>query len=154
MRAIPNPYKFLLLFLFLLTGACTTQNKHMTTEKDIIQDTYWMLVSMEGEELQAPANTRTAYIRFEEGKDEVNGFTGCNNFFGKYELSGDSVRLSGLGSTKMMCPIIDQENKLMAVLEQVDAYSIADYLLTLYSNGAAVATFRAGNDRGEIITEQ
>lgn len=137
---------YLLLSLSML-GACTTQKKAMTTEKDIIQDTYWMLVSLEGEELQGPTDTRTAYIRFEEGKPDVKGFTGCNNFFGKYELNGDSVRLSKLGSTRMMCPVIEQENKFLSVMERVDAYKIADYLLTLYANGKAIATFRAGNDQ-------
>lgn len=154
MNYIPRLNKIYFLLSLLILGACTAQNKAMTTEKDIIQDTYWMLYSMKGEDLQGPVDTRTAYIRFEEGKDEVKGFTGCNNFFGKYELSGDSVSLSALGSTKMMCPIIEQENKLMDILERVDAYSISDYLLTLYSNGTAVATFRAGNDRGEIVPEQ
>lgn len=136
-----------LLLSLLLLSACTTQKKAMTTEKDIIQDTYWMLVSLEGEEMQGPTDTKTAYIRFEEGKPEVKGFTGCNNFFGKYELNGDNVRLSDLGSTRMMCPAIEHENKFMAVLERVNAYSIADYLLTFYEGRKAIATFRAGNDR-------
>lgn len=154
MTYIPHLNKIYFLLSLLLLGACTAQNKTMTTEKDIIQDTYWMLYSMEGEDLQGPIDTRTAYIRFEEGKDDVKGYTGCNNFFGKYALSGDSVRLSKLGATKMMCPTIEQENQLMGILERVDSYSISDYLLTLYSGGTAVATFRAGNDRGEVVTEQ
>lgn len=130
-----------------MLAACSAKKNAISTDKEVIQETYWMLVSMEGVELQGPTDTRTAYIRFKEGKNEVNGFTGCNNFFGKYELNGDTVRLSDLGSTKMMCPAIEQENRFLAVLERVDAYSIADYLLTLYDGGTAVATFKAGNDQ-------
>lgn len=127
----------------------------MTTETDIIQDSYWMLISLEGEDVQLPSDTRTAYIRFEEGKDDVKGFTGCNDFFGKYELNGENLQISDLGSTRAMCPVIEQEKKFMAILERVGSYSISDYLLTLYDkNGTAIATFRAGNDIGAINAEQ
>lgn len=142
------------LLSLLALGACTAQNKTMTTEADVIQDTYWMLISLEGEDVQAPIDTRTAYIRFEEGKDDVKGYTGCNDFFGKYELDGENLQISDLESSKMMCPAIEQENKLLAILARADSYSISDYLLTLYNNGSAIATFRAGNDVGAIENER
>lgn len=146
--------KFCLLLSILLLGACTAQNTTLTTDNDVIQETYWMLVSLEGEELQGPIDTKTAYIRFREGKDDVNGYSGCNKFFGKYQLDGDNIQISDLGSTKMMCPAIEQENRLLEILERADSYSISDYLLTLYEDGGAIATFRAGNDHGTIENEQ
>lgn len=154
MKSKPHLLKTCFLFSLLLFAACTARIQDMTTEKDIIQDTYWMLVSLEGEDVQGPIDTRTAYVRFEEGKNKVNGYTGCNDFFGNYELNDDKVQLSGIGTTRMMCPGIEQERRLLSVLERTDAYSISDYLLTLYSNGTAIATFRAGNDKGAVENEQ
>lgn len=152
---MPHFLKSSLLLFMLVLEACTAQNKTMTTETDIIQDTYWMLISLEGEDVQFPNDTRTAYIRFEEGEDEVKGFTGCNDFFGKYQLNGENLQISELESTRVMCPIIEQERKFKAILERAKSYSISDYLLTFYDNGGtAIATFRAGNDSGTINNEQ
>lgn len=155
MKLIPHFLRYSFLLFLLALVACTAQNKAMTTEKDIIQDTYWMLISLEGEDVQLPNDTRTAYIRFEEGEDEVKGYTGCNDFFGKYQVNGENLQISELGSTRVMCPVIEQESKLMEILERAGSYSISDYLLTLYDNeGTAIATFRAGNDIGAINNEQ
>lgn len=132
--------------LLLLACSCTVQNTNQTVETDSVLDTYWTLVSLEGQDVQRPQNTQTAFIRFEEGKTSVHGFTGCNRFFGKYELNGQNLALSGLGSTRMACPDMDQENQLMDILSRVDSYRISGEVLTLYANGTAVATFMAGTE--------
>lgn len=110
--------------------------------------------------MQRPQNTQTAFIRFEEGKTRVHGFTGCNRFFGRYEAGEQSLKLSSLGSTRMACPNMDQENKLMDVLSRVDSYRIAGDVLTLYTGDTAVATFMSGTEesidnevRGGIIID-
>nr|WP_304608530.1 META domain-containing protein [Pontibacter anaerobius] len=114
---------------------------------DSILDAYWTLLSLEGQDVQRPQNTQTAFIRFEEGKTRVHGFTGCNRFFGRYEAGEQqSLRLSGLSSTRMACPNMDQENQMMDALSRVDTYRIAGKVLTLYANGTAVATFMAGTE--------
>ncbi|MEJ8755970.1 META domain-containing protein [Pontibacter sp. H259] len=132
--------------LFLLLISCKTATPAQpTAEGDSILDAYWMLMSLEGESPQTPNNTRTAYIRFQENENDVKGFSGCNTFFGKYELSGNSLRLSNLGSTRMMCPIMEQETRMMRVLERVDSYKLSDRILTFYQGNEAIATFRTGN---------
>ena len=139
--------------MLLLASGCTVQNANQTVESDSILDTYWTLLSLEGQDVQRPQNTQTAFVRFEEGKTRVHGFTGCNRFFGRYE-EGDqqSLKLSDLGSTRMACPNMDQENQFMDVLSRVDRYRIAGKMLTLYANGTAVATFMAGTEES-IDTE-
>jgi heat shock protein HslJ len=122
------------------------QNKNIASEADdVIQDAYWMLVSLEGESIQTPADTRTAYIRFEENETDVNGYAGCNKFFGKYALNGDSLQLSDLSTSRMSCPAMQTENKLMEVLRRANTYRISGNVLTLFAEGKAVATFMTGN---------
>ncbi|MBF9252739.1 META domain-containing protein [Pontibacter sp. 172403-2] len=137
------------LLLALFVSACTIKPKDKSSEVYTFKDAYWMLMSIEGQSPQAPNNTHTAYIRFEENENDVHGFTGCNKFFGKYEGNEEqqTLKLSQLGATKMMCPNIELENKLMRVLENVDSYRISDDVLTLYAGGEAVATFMAGTER-------
>ena len=135
------------LLLLLLCNSCTVKKNTLTTETEIIQDAYWVLVSLEGQNVQAPQDTRTAYIRFEENERDVSGFTGCNRFFGNYTLSEQNLQLSNLSSTRVGCANMDVELKMMEVLNRVDSYRIAGDLLTLYEGDKAVATFMTGNLR-------
>ena len=136
------------LLMALLLGSCTVKPKNLASEVNTFKDAYWMLLSKEGQSPQAPNDTRTAYIRFEENDNDVHGFTGCNKFSGKYESDDEqSLKLSGLSSTKMMCSDIDLENRLMRLLQNVDSYRISDNVLTLYTGGKAVATFMTGTQR-------
>lgn len=138
-------YFLILVVLMWLYGCKTASPAQTATETNTILDAYWMLLSLEGESPQVPNNTRTAYLRLQESEKDVKGFSGCNNFFGKYELSGNTLTFSNLGSTRMMCPDMEQETKFMQVLERVSSYSIADRILTLYDGTEAIATFRTGN---------
>lgn len=133
------------MLLPLLQACSTASPKQLAPEVYTILDAYWMLLSLEGQSPQAPNNTRTAYIRLQEGENDLKGFTGCNNLFGKYELNGNSLKFKDLATTRMMCPSIEQENKLLRVLERVDSFRISDKILTLYQGDEAIATFRTGN---------
>ena len=41
-------------------------------------------------------------VQFAED-NSLNGFGGCNSFFGPYELTGDEIKIGPLGSTMMAC---------------------------------------------------
>ncbi|MBD1397123.1 META domain-containing protein [Pontibacter sp. JH31] len=134
------------LILSILLGSCTMSQKNRQYAEGVseLQGSYWMLLSLQGQELQDNPESNTAYLRFEEGSDELKGFTGCNRLMGRYSLSNDNLQLTNLGSTRAMCPIIEQENYLMAILQKVDAFKISGDVLTLFHKNTAVATFRAG----------
>lgn len=144
-----NKQKSLLpvILLLLLCGgsACTIQPKDLAVEKDNIKDAYWVLMSLEGEEVQMLNDTRTAYIRLEENENDVDGFTGCNKISGSYSLEESRLQLSELRTTRMACPTMEEENKLMSVLGRVNNYKISGDLLTLFEGDKAVATFMTGN---------
>ncbi len=56
--------------------------------------------------------------------NSLNGFGGCNSFFGPYELTGDEIKIGPLGSTMMACEKgMTQESAVTAALQQ--AYKIA-----------------------------
>ncbi|WP_347158104.1 META domain-containing protein [Pontibacter chitinilyticus] len=144
--------KFLLaigVLMALLIASCTVKPKNLASEVYTFKDAYWMLMSVEGQSPQAPNNTKTAYIRFEENDNDVHGFTGCNKFSGKYEADPERSKLTmnSLSATEVACPNADTENKLMQVLQNVDSYRISDNILTLYVGNKAVATFMTGTER-------
>lgn len=135
----------MLLLLFLSSG-CTRIPKDQNAEDDSILDAYWTLYSLEGQDVRRPQNTNTAFIRFQENENDLHGFAGCNKFSGKYKLDGEQLRLSELRTTRMACPSMENENKMMDVLRRVDSYKISGRVLTLYASGTAVATFMSGTD--------
>ncbi|WP_299701953.1 META domain-containing protein [uncultured Pontibacter sp.] len=134
----------ILPFLLAACGYVREKNQQFGEGDTVLQGSYWMLLSLQDQQFKDNPETRTAYLRFEEGSDDLKGFTGCNRLMGKYRLSNGSIQLTNLSSSRAMCPIIEQENMLMDVLAKTDTYRISGEVLTLYAQNEAVATFRAG----------
>ncbi|MCO4321052.1 META domain-containing protein [Aliidiomarina quisquiliarum] len=61
---------------------------------------------------------------------EVTGFAGCNNFFGQYQLTGEGIKFSQFGATRMAC-----EPKRM---------DIEDAVFSIFSNANEVTIDAAG----------
>ncbi|GGG20586.1 META domain-containing protein [Pontibacter amylolyticus] len=137
----------LLLFLFLSACNLSEKNRRYGVEGDTeLKSSYWILLSLQDQQFEDNPENQTAYIRFEAGENELTGFTGCNRLMGRYSLSNGSLQLTNLATTRAMCPIIEQENLLMAVLKTVDSYEIAGDVLTLFHQKTAVATFKTGSE--------
>jgi heat shock protein HslJ len=82
----------------------------------------------------------------ETGPGELNGFAGCNNYFGSFETDGNKLTIGDMGSTEMACEeaIMDQEAQYLSALAAADSYSIeGDRLEISYDGGAEVLTFVA-----------
>lgn len=66
----------------------------------------------------------------------VYGNAGCNNFSGKFELSGDEVVIRDLAATLMACEnpsgIMEQEQQYLNLLSQVASGKMIDLQLVLY----------------------
>jgi heat shock protein HslJ len=138
-----------LLALLVIVSACILEKKNQQYSEvegaSLLKGSYWMLVSLQGQELPDDPHSNSAYIRFEEKDNELKGYTGCNRLSGRYQLSDSSLHLTSLSTTRAMCQTIEQENFLMAILKEVDSYRISGEILTLFHRNTAVATFRAGN---------
>ena len=113
-------------------------------EQAELLDTEWRLVRLN--EVPIPLQETVPFVRFAlEGEDRrVTGFSGCNRFFGSYELEGSSLRFSHVGATRMACPdAIVEEQKFLTALTQTTSYQIRGATLELLHDGEVVATFEA-----------
>ena len=62
----------------------------------------------------------------------VNGFAGCNSFFGTFSTIGENeIIIETTGRTMSLCPDIEFEEKFMALLGQVTSYSVLKDELSL-----------------------
>ena len=65
-------------------------------------------------------------MKMDLAEDRVAGKAGCNNYFGSLKPSDEGYRISGIGSTKMMCPnneVMQMEDAFLKMLSQVTGYS-------------------------------
>lgn len=114
-----------------------------------LEGTSWTLTSLvteEGSTNVLPNTTITA--TFINGN--VTGSSGCNRYFGHYELSDQSnVTFTSLGSTVMYCEtpgVMDQETTYMALLQNTAGYTMnADTLSLLNGAGQVQLIFHSVN---------
>ena len=85
----------------------------------------WKLVELNGAPVKANDQDSPSFIEFQKEENKVNGFAGCNNFFGNYELKeGNRISFSKMASTMMACPDLAPEQELFKVFETADNYTI------------------------------
>jgi len=76
----------------------------------------------------------------DDGK--LNGNAGCNNYFGSYTLSGNTISIGTLGTTAMFCGeqgVMDLETTYLGVLPLMNLYTVSGNELTL-SDGSGKIT--------------
>ncbi|QEC51776.1 META domain-containing protein [Anseongella ginsenosidimutans] len=128
--------------LLILQQTCSRNEDY--SHKELL-NTPWELVSINQETIDSALKEPT--LLFEESGSKANGFAGCNQFFGTYSLSADSLSFSGLGSTKMFCEQSQElEGQYLGRLSEVTHFVVSQNgsALTLLSNAVPVLEFKKG----------
>ncbi len=122
---------------------------YVLPENASLEGSEWRLSGIaEGDAISSVWVDAEIYMRLQDG--QVNGYTGCNEFFGSYTLEGETLRFSPPGMTKRACAEErgPRELALVTALEQVAAYRIElNSLVLLAENGRILLTFRLGESR-------
>ena len=109
-----------------------------------LENTYWKLQEIDGEAVTTPKGQREAHMILKPAESRVNGNAGCNNFFGGYELDGETLRFGQTGATMMACPNgMETEQAFLSALGKVDRYEIEGAILRLYQGDTLLAIFEA-----------
>lgn len=90
-----------------------------------------------------------ASIIFSE-EEQLAGNASCNNYFGKYSVSGSNLTLDAAGKTNKMCivaALMEQEARFMDALPAVSSYEILHGILTL-KDESGETIFRAARQSG------
>jgi len=93
----------------------------------------WLLEDLSGSGVLD--NVQATLTFSETGKAEGNG--SCNNFFGPAEISGNTLKLGPLASTRRACPeaVMDQETKYLKALQSAERLEWKDPYLLIYCQG-------------------
>jgi len=110
-------------------GECEPGVTESMPSTDPLSGTDWDLVSY-GD--QIPLMDSKPTLQFIE--DRISGSTGCNNFFGGYELDGDEISIGQMGSTLMACEgLMEQETAILAILQEAVSFSLETDTLTIHT---------------------
>ena len=105
-----------------------------------LENTHWKLIELHSLPGSLPSLTKEAFLLLKDGK--LTGFSGCNNFFGTYSFSGNTIHFSGIGMTKMYCKdAMEVENGLSQALTNADQFRINSNHLELLKNSELLARF-------------
>ncbi len=66
---------------------------------------------------------------------KISGNAGCNNYFANYEVEGNKLSLSAIGSTKMFCGegLMAEETAFLTALEKASSYRISGDSLQIFA---------------------
>lgn len=120
------------LVLLSIISACSFDAKE-PAPSITLANTSWVLKTLDG---KAVTTDRLPTIQFDDTR--MNGYSGCNQFFGNYTSSNDGIfTTSAVGATKMAC--LDDKNALeqqfFAQLEKANKYAVTREQLHLLDNG-------------------
>jgi heat shock protein HslJ len=119
------------LAFLAIVSACSLDTEKTVTPMTL-SGTQWDLKTLSG---QAVKTDKLPSIQFDTSR--MNGYAGCNQFFGNYTGSSDGVfSSSGIGATKMAC-IGDKsalEQQFFAQLAKTSQYAIVLDQLHLLDN--------------------
>lgn len=105
-----------------------------------LKDTAWKLLSYlspDGE-MVAPLPGPAVTLRITD--ERASGFTGCNNYFGPYQLKGDQLTFGPLASTRMAGSDAQnrQESIFLGLLSEVRHFHVVDEQLQLCNEDGKV----------------
>jgi putative lipoprotein len=100
-------------------------------------DKEWKLEYMKSEGMQYGMEDIIPTLNFSnDGK--VNGFAGCNNYFGNYDIDGRTIAFGEIGSTRMHC-------EASMELEQAFMKILSGELRGLFNEGKLILSGDTGN---------
>ncbi len=73
----------------------------------------WEFISISDADSLLKNSERKPYINFHEGESRFSGYAGCNRMMGGYEVAGDSLVLSQVAATRMLCEEMRIEDTLL-----------------------------------------
>lgn len=126
--------------IMLVSISCKTQQVAAPATPTSITGIEWKLTKMSDVNLSVLAKPVT--LQLDETKKGISGHGGCNGYFGGYQMSGETISFTGLGSTKMFCQDTQAiEDTYFKALGTVQSYKIEGNKLYLLAAGKVVLEF-------------
>ena len=147
--------KLILVYLILCSSLILTscsQDKNERSDSEVYTEPEssaaedlsgrWELIDLNGEELK-PFNEDES-IHFVIKDSVITGYNGCNRMNGSVELDDASISFGPMAVTRMMCPDMDVETKVMNIYTGKRLFLFSeDTLKFLTADRNLIARFKA-----------
>jgi len=116
-------------------AACSTSGSGF-----MLEDTKWFLSSY-GEQgnLISIIDGTEITATFDSAEGRVSGSSGCNTYFGEYEVEDDKLSISEMAHTEMAClspeGVMEQEQEYLFILSNALSFQADDTTLTIFCSG-------------------
>jgi heat shock protein HslJ len=138
-------FAIFILTAYLLT-ACVIGRDTSPSDSAALESKTWVLISY-GEEggLQALLEGVEITATFIPGEAAVRGSSGCNHYFGDYEVTGNELSVSNIAFTEMACltpeGVMEQEQVFLSMLAAAESFQVHGKQLTISSAGDQILKF-------------
>lgn len=119
------------MILFAMIGgfalqSCATQGGENGSTLNLDLSGNWTLTEISknsGTNVKDGFPNKKPVLILEAISKKVTGNTGCNQLFGSFTTQNNQITFSGMGSTKMYCQDV-KENEYLNMINQVHSYKI------------------------------
>ena len=144
----------LILFSALILKSCGGFKASKSTEKNSLiltqLNTTYCINTLNGKNV----SVYKLFISFNNNTKQVNGFSGCNRFFGTYNLEGNSLKFDSLGLTRKMCNNEANaiENEFNQALNNINSITqTANSIILLNNNNVLIKATKKDNNSDLIF---
>ncbi len=123
-----------LAFFLNFSGCPGSQRKYP------VKGTEWKLETLNGKSAILKGG-KFITLHFESSSEKLNGTAVCNKYTGDYINTGDSLRFTGISSTKMICDDTVNETDYFNSLSSTGRYKITEGKLRLIAGDSVTAVF-------------
>ena len=134
-------FLFSLFAILVLTESCGSTKESVTTDDATEQKSNMEQSTLSGtyiiEEIDSAKDfSEKLTITFDASSNAVNGFSGCNNFFGNYTTKGNTIEFGAIATSKKFCQKGKNllERKFLSTLKKVNRYKIIDNTISFYND--------------------
>lgn len=108
----------------VFTRCSTTGQRDICLSKPDNLNGRWIITEVAGRIIKPETNSENTppFMVFDLSSKHLNGFSGCNSFSGKFEVSNDTIMILPLTATQRGCPG-DAESILFHQLERIKLYN-------------------------------
>ena len=113
-----------------------------------LEETDWRLVEIGDAPVIAADGERAPTIRLVRAQRRVQGFAGCNTFFGVYALEGASLGFGPIATTRRACPAgMNRESAFLQALDATTTFKVVGNRLDLMAGDRRLAYLEAASPR-------
>lgn len=132
---------FLLIALIFVSCSSSSYDKREIATNTPFENNKWILKTLNNKKVFIPESGKNIYVIFKSVGNSVEGFGGCNNFFGSFKRNKSKIELSQIASTEMFCEsMMETEGNFLKALGAAKKFKISGNKLTLYDSSKVIAT--------------